>query len=431
MPIQRVCHLMIGQQAAPAGDAFVFTVQTTGVDETLTLPLEASGSYDFAVDWGDTNSDNISAWDDAAKTHTYASAGTYEISITGTLTGFRFNNTGSKLKIREIKSWGILRLGNSNGYFYGCSNLTITATDVLNLTGTTTLENAFRSCESLTTVPSMNSWDVSSVISTQFMFYYATSFNQNIGSWNVSNVDDMTYMFFHASVFNQDIGSWDVSSVTTISSMFGGATLFDQDITGWTVTNVLSARSVFEDAIAFNQAIGSWNVSSFTTMNRMFKGALLFNQNLNSWDVSGVLDMERMFYQAAAFNGNISSWNVSNVVIFAQMFFQATAFNQDISDWVTTSITDIYKMFYEATSFDQNIGDWDVSSVIDMYQMLYGVTLSTSNYSSLLIGWESQSVQNDISFHGGSSKYSAGAAATARANLETDHNWSITDGGQA
>ena len=44
------------------------------------------------------------------------------------------------------------------------------------------------------------------------MFWYAYSFNQNIGNWNVSNVTNMEKMFYEADLFNQDLGSWDVSS---------------------------------------------------------------------------------------------------------------------------------------------------------------------------------------------------------------------------
>jgi len=87
-------------------------------------------------------------------------------------------------------------------------------------------------------------------------------------------------------------------------------------------------------------------------------------------------------------------------------------------------------MFNGATSFDQNISSWDITSVTDMTSMFVSVTLSTANYSAILIGWEGQSVQDDVTFHGGSSKYSAGAAATARQALIDDHNWSIDDGGQ-
>jgi hypothetical protein len=87
-------------------------------------------------------------------------------------------------------------------------------------------------------------------------------------------------------------------------------------------------------------------------------------------------------------------------------------------------------MFYGATSFDQNLGAWDITSVANMTGMFTGVTLSTANYDALLIGWEGQAVSNNVTFSGGNSKYSAGAAATARQALIDDHSWTITDGGQ-
>ena len=65
-----------------------------------------------------------------------------------------------------------------------------------------------------------------------------------------------------------------------------------------------------------------------------------------------------------------------------------------------------------------------------MEGMLLNVTLTTINYSDILIAFEAQAVLNNVLLHGGNSKYSAGAAATARAALIADHSWTITDGGQ-
>jgi surface protein len=89
-------------------------------------------------------------------------------------------------------------------------------------------------------------------------------------------------------------------------------------------------------------------------------------------------------------------------------------------------------MFQDATAFNKNIGNWDISNVTTMMNMFFDSTLSTANYDALLYGWGAQSVKNNVTFHGGNSKYTAGStAASARAALIADHSWTITDGGTA
>jgi len=137
-----------------------------------------------------------------------------------------------------------------------------------------------------------------------------------------------------------------------------------------------------------------------------------------------------MFNGATAFNQDIGIWNTANVTTMRLMFYGATMFNQNIGSWNTGNVTNMGYMFKNAIAFDQNLGGWDITSVTAMDQMFNGVTLSTANYDALLIGWEGQAVSNNVTFDGGNSKYSAGAAATARAALIADHSWIITDGGQ-
>jgi PKD repeat protein len=109
----------------PAPPAFAFTAKTdnTGVSNPIRfqLPLTTSTGLNIVVDWGDATTSTITSHLDAAVTHTYASAGTYSISITGTLPGFQFNNAGDKLKILNISSWGVLDI-TTNRAFWGCTN---------------------------------------------------------------------------------------------------------------------------------------------------------------------------------------------------------------------------------------------------------------------------------------------------------------------
>lgn len=449
MPISRLLHHLY------TDPEFVFRIRMIGANDTFSLPLEAAGTYNFSVDWGDGTNDNISVWDAAETTHTYATAGDYIVRITRTITGWRFAYGGDRTRIYEIMEWGPLRLGNNGEYFDGCSNLTITATDNLDLTGTTTLNEAFNYCSSLTTVPSMDSWDVSSVTDMQYMFHAATLFNQDISSWDVSSVTTMMYMFGYARAFDQDISSWDVSAVTHMGWMFYYTDVYNQPLNSWDTSSVTNMRNMFMDALLFNQDIGSWNTALVTNMTQMFQDAAAFDQDIGSWSTANVTDMSQMFYKASIFNQNIGSWNTSSVVWMTSMFGYATLFNQNIGSWVTSSVTDMDYMFYDATAFNQDISGWTVSSVDDMSYMFYGatafdqniggwvitavaamnemfngVTLSTANYDPLLTGWEAQAVQNNVTFDGGNSKYSAGAPATARQALIDDHTWTITDGGQ-
>jgi surface protein len=230
--------------AAAADTSFTFTINTENAGsatKTFVLPLINDGTINFTVDWGDSSTDTITAYNQAEITHLYSATGTYTIQITGTIRGWKFNNGGDKLKILNISQWGDMNL--TQGYaFMGCSNLTSDATDAPTIT-TTSFYRMFQTCSSLTGLGTgISSWDTSSVTTMRECFKYNTIFNGNISSWDVSNVTTFQAMLDRCNAFNQNIGGWTTSSATSFREMIKSTdpatSSFDQNISGWDISGV-------------------------------------------------------------------------------------------------------------------------------------------------------------------------------------------------
>ena len=444
----------------------------------ITLPLQSDGTYNFSVNWGDGNTDTITTYNQAETIHTYSSPGEYTVTITGTCSGFAFQNTKDRQKILRVVRWGNVNLGDginvgnnlNDGVFHGCTNLNLSSVeDVPNLSSMTTMRNMFRNCTSLTTINNVNSWNVSTITSMEGTFRGATNFNQSLNSWNVSNVVNMGNMFNGATNFNGNITSWNVSDVTSMIAMFSSAVAFNQSIGSWDVSNVTNMAQMFKGSpfstpkSNFNQNIGSWNVGNVTDMRDMFQLAENFNQNLNSWDVSKVTNMSQMFNGAINFNGNISSWNVGSVTLMNDMFEAATNFNQNIGGWNVSNVTNMANMFNSATNFNQNIGNWNVSKVTNMDAMFSSATnfnqnigswnvsnvtnfnfslpspqfmgsktaenFSAANLDAIYNGWGSRSVKPNISIGFGNIKYTSAGQSGKNVLTGAPNNWTILDGG--
>ena len=314
-------------QNITVGLPFVSTWNTTNTSvgssasNQIQLPLTINGTYDFIVDWGDGSIDTITSWNQAETLHTYSSSGTYTITIGGQCEGIRFANTGDRLKILSVSSWGDFELANgNNGHFQGCSNLDLTfVSDVLNIGNCDNLGSMFVSY-SFATINNIELWDVSNVVSMNAMFSNCPLFNSNISSWNTSNCNNISLMFNNATNFNQPIGSWNVSNVLSMSSMFRNAISFNQSLNSWDVSNVTSMQIMFFNATNFNQPIGSWNVSNVLQMNSMFNNATNFNQDISSWDISNVLFFNAFMdgktdldYSSANLDAIYNNWSLLSV----------------------------------------------------------------------------------------------------------------------
>ncbi len=426
-----------GANAASFGvDDFVTTWSVTDTDKTIVIHVGGhTGTY--TVNWGDGKSDTKSG----NANHTYASAGSYTVSISGDferfMTGPGFANAR---QLVALVQWGNASWSSMQDSFRYASDMVYTATDAPDLSRVTDMSSMFYAASSfngdlsawnVSSVTDMSSmfsrassfngnvsaWDVSSVTDMSSMFSYASSFNGSLSAWDVSSVTDMSSMFYAASSFNGDISTWDVSSVTDMSYMLGmflTSSSFNGDISTWDVSSVTDMSSMFYRVSSFNGSLSAWDVSSVTDMSSMFydssfNGSLSawdvssvtdmssmfydssFNGNISAWDVSSVTDMSSMFYDSS-FNGNISAWDVSSVTDMSSMFSRASSFNGNISAWDVSSVTDMSSMFSRASSFNGNISAWDVSSVTDMSSMF-----SISSFSGSLSAWDVSSV-TDMSY---------------------------------
>ena len=381
--------------------AFTSTWAVTA-GETITLPYEVAGTYSGTIDWGDSSTSTNSY---ANRTHTYATAGTKTISITGVTTGFRFANTGSKLNIRTITNWGTLKLGNSNAYFQGCSNLTLTTVvGTLDLTGTINMQSMFDNCTSLTTVNGINSWSTANVTNMAAMFNFCTAFNQDL-SFNTVAVTNMNNMFRQCTTFNQSL-TFNTAAVTNMGSMFRGCT-------------------------NFNKAI-NFNTGAVTNMEELFQACTTFNSALTFSSTASVTNMSNMFNSAPSFNQALS-FNTAAVTNMTQVFDGAAAFNQDLSSWNTSLVTNMFGMFSSATAFNQNIGSWNVANVtnfIAFMQTKSPATFSAANLDAIYNGWSAQLVKPNINISFGTAKFTSAATAARAALIAAPNNWTITDGGQ-
>lgn len=440
------------------------------------LPLMATGIYNFTVDWGDGSSNTITTWNQAETTHTYATIGTYTITIRGYIRGWSFaavhpttGATGDRLKLLTITQWGCLQFNSvivdplvNTGVFYNCANLTLlTVSDTPNFRDSVSAFNFLRGCTSLTTISNVNKWDITKVASIRGMFRDCVNFNSNIGNWNTSGVTNMGFLFFGSSTVSpygvftnggsDSIKNWDVSNVQDFSSTFFNQPLFNQEVGLWNVSSATNMLATFGCTNTNTNVIGTfnnsgsdsiknWNVSNVTNMQQMFQMQRDFNQNIGAWDVSKVVVFGSMFFMlpsiTSSFNNggsdSIKNWNMNSAVTASFMFEYATAFNQPINNWDMSKMALINRMFRGAGSFNQPIGNWNVSSVTNasnFMELRTNLNYTTANYDDLLIGWASRPVKPNLSINFGTIKRTAASTAAKVILTSAPNNWTIVDGG--
>lgn len=216
-------NISIGQNAA-----FVSTWQTanagTSDSNQITIPL-ANATTDCTIYWGDGNSDDITAYDQAELTHTYTVPGEYRVEIQGTFGSFNFNNGGDKLKLIRIDRWGANSFTTFENMFYGCANMSISAPDTPESSTVVTMDSAFRDCTKLddrtfplfnlpaatTAATFLNGVDIASGSCTNFLIWF-DSINKEIVSADLDMGNSNYFTAATAAVAALTARGWNVIS---------------------------------------------------------------------------------------------------------------------------------------------------------------------------------------------------------------------------
>lgn len=235
---------------------FIIRITTTASNTSVTLPILDFGSFtpNFIVNWGDGNTGSVTSSTDLDKTHTYTSAGTYDISISGFMPGFKVNNNAAfRVLVVALIQWGTVGLRTID--FYGCSNLTsIPGSGTLSLVGGYTGLG-----EVISFANFMRSTGLTSIPSDLFAYSpNATTFSDTFTSTPITSIP--------SGLFDENIAATSFSSCfnncTSLSSV--PSTLFDLNV------NVINFSSTFRNCLSITSPLQFTYNTSVTTFSNLY-----------------------------------------------------------------------------------------------------------------------------------------------------------------
>ena len=388
--------------------AYMITEWTIpSANTTIKLPVQGTG-LNVTVDWGDGSAEQTVTT--AFPTHTYATAGTYEIKVWGTCPEWGYSSKWSistssnyytyTQYLTKVKQFG--ELGAQQYGFAQCKNLTEVSGD--NLVTSKTFENVtymsymFYNCSNLTSLD-VSRFDTSKVTNMSGMFSYCSNLTSlDVSGFDTSNVTTMSWMFGNCSnLTSLDVSGFDTSKVTTMSSMFCNCSnLTSLDVSGFDTSKVTTMAAMFRDCSNLTSLdVSKFNTSKVTEMGGMFQNCSgLTSLDVSKFNTSNVTDMPSMFDGCSSLtNLDVSKFNTSNVTNMLNMFYSCSGLTSlDVSGFDTSKVTTMTHMFGNCSNLTSlDVSGFDTSKVTNMSYMFY----NCSNLTSLDVsGFDTSKVTN-------------------------------------
>lgn len=231
---------------------FVMEVAIATNGDSFTIPCTDTGTFNAVIDWGDGSTDTITTFDAAALQHTYATAGTKTVKVSGTFPNIRFNNGGDKSKVLSVLNLGVVGWLDLKNAFYGCNNLSVFIAGATNTASVIEFAGMLRNCltldfNQLTTLSTVSSTDFKN------MFKGCTSIKTiDCTSFSTARAVDLSSMFQDCSSLTDVINvEWfnieDLNSVGDLDDFMTNVTLptarYDQLLINWDAQTVNAGLS--------------------------------------------------------------------------------------------------------------------------------------------------------------------------------------------
>ena len=417
-----------------AGDTRLITKWTLSDPADLVLELwgqtAGTSTYNYDVDWGDGSAVETGITI-SNKSHTYASTGTYEVKIAGQFAGFQMNrgSAADKAKLVELVQWGSETEINSLYFaFNSCSNMVYTATDapdISNLSGSTSMQSAFKNCTSITSLD-LSSWTNTGNITNMYETFFTLSSCTllDLTGWNTSNVTTFQsgarscgtsgggmklvmpnlnwsaasspsnlYQTFIYSVFSEApvLTGWTLPTAHNVNlgyTFYACDGEFALDLSGWTNTNKITDMNRFTMNCEFTSIdITGWNTSSCTNLAYCFNGMTKLTHitglnTLNSSGLTNAVGIDSMFRGTSILNfgaaGSVTNFgtnwgaNLSTAsTVGASFMFHTSGISvvggatpPDVSNWDMSGIVKCYQMFLDTEwNAALDFSNWDLSGL--------------------------------------------------------------------
>ena len=308
-------------RAPSASDSKTMVTEWTipNANTEVILPIQGEG-INVTINWGDGTTTQIT---NEFPTHTYTTAGTYDVTMTGTCPVFGYALKDSIDEASEYYTFtqyltGVKQFGELSATRYGfskCKNLKYVSGDATTSTfaNVTDMSNMFYGCSTLKQID-LSNFNTSNVVDMSRMFFNCRLLKTlDLTSFDMSKVAEVDCMFLSCSSLEEvDVSNWNTSNMKSFYRMFSGCEKIKKlNIANFNFANVTTASSMFEDCKQL-ESIDSGKIVLQQTCNLsgMFKNcSQLVALDLSFIDYNKVSSVESLLYNDTSLETIIVSGN--------------------------------------------------------------------------------------------------------------------------